>query len=190
VKVAEYFKINLNKTSNRIDIYEQKQKRKKIALLSTFWIVLFAILAVGVFTTYLTYKKIENKKAVVQQLQKQIETLEASESYLSQNDVYALMDLAKNRISWAKKLVGLAQSLPRDIAITELNYRSNLLQIHGISKIKKGQKDLDRVMSIIEHIESNDEMNTDFTDIKFKLSNRIKHENQEILSFEISCPVR
>ena len=49
--------------------------------------------------------------------------------------------------------------------------------------------DLDRVMEIIKDIQAREEVQGKFAGLKFRSSNRISHKDQEILSFEIGCPV-
>jgi Tfp pilus assembly protein PilN len=154
-----------------------------------YWVVIILIIGTTVYFTNQTSKKIDRKVNTIDELKSQIQALETAESYISREDVYALADLANRRIEWARKLIGLSEALPRDIAITELDFNGSILTIKGISKVKTRQKDLDRVMDIIDRIKTNAESKLDFTNMKFKFSNRIKHKEQEILSFEIVSPI-
>jgi Tfp pilus assembly protein PilN len=187
--LVNYFTINLNKAANRLDIYEQKRKRVRIFYAGIYSLVVFILAAAALYFTFLTDQRIKEKKETIDQLQAQIEALEASETYISKEDVYSLVDLADRRVDWSLNLIWLARALPKDIAITELDFNNNMLIIKGISKVKAHQKDLDRVMDIIDRIQFTAEPYSDFEAMKFKFTNRIKHLDQEILSFEISCPI-
>lgn len=187
--MVKHFKINLNKAANRLDIYEQNKRRKSATMVAFYVIVVFLLIGISGYFTYTTQKEIDQKKEILANIEEQIEELEASDTYISRDDVYGLVDLVDMRVDWARRLLLLARSLPRDIAITELNYRSNYLTIKGISKVKKRQKDLDRVMEIIRDIQSREETQNMFAGLKFRSSNRISHNDQEVLNFEIGCPV-
>ncbi|MCP4633344.1 MAG: hypothetical protein GY855_10495 [candidate division Zixibacteria bacterium] len=184
-----YFKINLNKASNRLDIYEQKKKHKAVMMGVFYWVIVVAIIGSIAYFTKETSNRIDLKRDAIAQLESQIQALETSESYISKEDVYALADLANRRVDWARRLIGIADALPKDIAITELDFNGDLLVIKGISRVKTRQKDLDRVMDIIDRIKAGSESKFDFANMKFKFSNRIKHKEQEILNFEIVSPI-
>jgi hypothetical protein len=83
----------------------------------------------------------------------------------------------------------LGNILPKDVAITELVYddRLNVFLIKGISKVKPNLKDLDLVVSIIDVVKSNEDFSSDFSEIKFQSSQRIKQSDQEMVKFEIAC---
>ena len=185
------YKINLNKASNRLDQFEQKQQKRRVAAIVFFFAVLVGITAVSVVFSQQTQMKIKNLESEMAVIDQEITQLSASSQYLSPEDIFALSQLATTRMTWTEKFNVLGQILPRDVALTELyyDYQINSLRIKGISRVNPEMKDLDLVVSIVNLIKNNADFSKDFIDIKFSSSTRIKHQEQEIIEFEIECLV-
>ena len=186
---AQSYKINLNKASNRLDQFESGRKRRKFISLGFFFILVLAGTAFVVYRASLVQKSIDAQKAELTDIQNKIDQLEASTEYLSPEDIFTLANVARGRMTWSEKLAVLADILPKDVAITELTYDNNLkaFMIKGVSKVRTDMKDLDLVVSIIDILKAQPEFTRDFSEIKFQSSQRIKHNDQEIVKFEIAC---
>jgi len=185
------YKINLNKASNRFDQFEQKQKKKRVVAIGFYFAVIIIIAALAIFKSYQTQKIIDGYEAELAGIENEIDRLEASAAYLSPEDIFALAELATTRLTWTEKFNILGTILPKDVAITELSYdyQVKTLTVKGISKVNPSKKDLDLVVSIVDLIKGNEKFSSDFLDVKFSSSNRIKHHEQEIVEFEIACIV-
>lgn len=189
---AKYYSTNLNKASNQLDQFEQAQKRKKaLSLVFLFAVILVAMGVVG-YKTFQVQKTIERYRSEYQLIEDRIIRLEASSDYLSPEDVFALANITRERLTWSEKLSVLGNILPRDVAITELTYDGNLnaFLIKGISKVKPGLKDLDLVVAIINLVKAQEGFSSDFSEIKFQSSQRVKYREQEMVRFEIACLIK
>jgi Tfp pilus assembly protein PilN len=186
---AQSYKINLNKSSNRLDQYENTKKKRKIIAIAFFFLLVLIGSGLVVYKTSQVQKKIAAQKTELQDIQTKIEQLEASTEYLSPEDIFNLANVARKRLTWSEKLAVLSDILPQDIAITELNYDGNMkaFLIKGVSKVRADMKDLDLVVSIIDLLKAQPEFASDFSEIKFQSSQRVKHTSQEIVRFEIAC---
>ncbi len=186
---AKYFSINLNKASNRLDQFEQAQNRRKAVSLGVFFVFLAVIMGAVGYKAYLTQKTIDSLQAELNAIDAKITSLEASSDYLSPEDLFTLANITRNRKIWSEKLEILGNILPQDVAITDLSYDRNVnaFMIKGISKVKQGMKDLDLVVAIINVVKSQEDFSGDFSDIKFQSSRRVKHQDQEMVRFEIAC---
>lgn len=186
---AQYYKINLNKASNRLDQFEQTQVRRRIVSISVFFLFVLAGMGVIVYKTYKVEQTIKSQRAELQSIQDKINQLEASTDYLSPEDIFTLASVAHSRLTWSEKLAILGNILPKDVAITELSYDDNLnaFVIKGVSRVRADMKDLDLVVSIIDLMKAQEQFGADFSEIKFQSSQRIKHGSQEIVKFEIAC---
>jgi len=189
---AQYFKINLNKASNRLDQFESTRKKRKVVSVVVFFIFIFAAMGFAVYKTTQLQTLIDSRKAELQSIQEKIDQLEASSDYLSPEDIFTLANVARGRLTWSRKLSILGNILPKDVAITELTYDETMkaFVIKGISKVKAEMKDLDLVVSIIDIIKAEENFSTDFSEIKFQSSQRVKRGEQEIVKFEIACLLR
>ncbi len=186
---AKYFSINLNKASNRLDQFEQMQRRRKVVTIAAFYAVMILIAAAVGYRSYRTDLKIDRMREEVAAIEEKIAKLESSTDYLSPEDIFTLSEVATSRLVWSEKVSVLGNILPRDVAITELVYddRLHVFLIKGISKVRPGLKDLDLVVAIIDVVKSNEDFSSDFSEIKFQSSQRIKQEEQEMVKFEIAC---
>jgi Tfp pilus assembly protein PilN len=188
MKVQSY-RINLNKASNRLDQFENTRKRRKIVAMGFFFLLI--LLGTG-FVLYKANKVnnlIEGQRAELQSIEDKIAQLEASSDYLSPEDIFTLAHMTQSRLNWSHKLASLGEILPKDVVITELKYDESMrvFTIKGVSKVRLDIKDLDLVVSIIDLLKAQPEFVKDFNEIKFQSSQRIRHDNQEIVKFEIAC---
>lgn len=186
---AKHYAINLNKASNRMDQYEQAQKRRKVISVVLFYIAILVIAGAVGYQSNKTQRKIDSLKTEVASIENRIAQLESSSDYLSPDDIFTLSEVTTKRLIWSEKISILGNILPKDVAITELNYdgRQNAFLIKGISKVKQGMKDLDLVVAIINVVKSNEDFSRDFSEIKFQSSQRVKQGDQEMVNFEIAC---
>jgi Tfp pilus assembly protein PilN len=186
-----YYKVNFNKASNRLDQSAVKQKRRVIMAIGFYFLVVVLATSLAVYKSVQNHKKITNLRSTLSQIDEEINSLQASSEHLSPQDIYTLAELAKNRLTWTEKLDVLGRILPKDVTITGLDYDAqiNALLIKGITKVNPRMKDLDTVNSILDIIKTDHNFSSGFIDIKFGGSDRIKHLNQELISFEISCLV-
>jgi len=186
---AKYYSINLNKASNRMDQFEQAQKRRKFISFLLFYAALIVIAAAVGYRSYKTEQKIDKIRDEVNTIESRISDLESSTDYLSPEDIFTLSEVAATRLVWSEKMSVLGNILPKDVALTELVFddRLHVFLIKGISKVKPNLKDLDLVVSIIDVVKSNEDFSADFSEIKFQSSQRIKQGDQEMVMFEIAC---
>jgi hypothetical protein len=189
---ARYYAINLNKASNRLDQFEQAQKRRKIVSLVFLFVVILAAMGVVGYKTFQVQKTLEAYRVEYQSIEDKITQLEASSDYLSPEDIFTLANITKERLTWSEKLSVLGNILPKDVTITELAYDGNLnaFLIKGISKVRPGLKDLDLVVAIINLVKAQEDFSSDFSEIKFQSSQRVRHHDQEIVKFEIACLIK
>ncbi len=189
---ARYYSINLNKASNRLDQFEQAQRRRKALSLAFLFAVILAVMGVVGYKTFQVQKTIEEYRSEYRSIEDRIIQLEASSDYLSPEDVFTLANIARERLIWSEKLSVLGNILPKDVAVIELAYDGNLkaFLIKGISKVKPGLKDLDLVVAIINLVKAQEGFSSDFSEIKFQSSQRVKYRDQEIVRFEIACLIK
>jgi cell division protein FtsL len=186
---AKHYSVNLNKASNRMDQFEQMQKRRKFISLLAFYVAMMVIAGAVGYRSYRTEQKIKDIRGEVEFIEKKIAELETSSDFLSPEDIFTLSEVASTRLVWSEKMSVLGNILPKDVAITELVFddRLKVFLIKGISKVKPNLKDLDLVVSIIDVVKSNEDFSSDFSEIKFQSSQRIKQSDQEMVKFEIAC---
>jgi len=185
------YKINLNKESNRFDRFEQKQKNKRVMAIGFYFLIIMVVAALAIIKSYQTQRVIDGYQAELDYIIEEIKNLKTSAEYLSPEDIFALTELATTRLTWTEKFNVLGKILPKDVAITDLTYDQHIstLSIKGISKVKADTKDLDLVVSIINLIKANENFYSDFVDVRFSSSTRLKYHDQEIIEFEIACIV-
>jgi cell division protein FtsL len=189
---AQYYKINLNKASNRLDQFESGRKKRKYVSLALFFLLVLAGIGFAGYKSYQIQQLIKSQEAELLSIETKIEQLESSSDYLSPEDIFTLANVAQSRLAWSEKLAMLGDILPKDVAITELSFDDDLKSfvIKGVSKVKSDLKDLDLVVSIIDILKAEVNFSSDFAEIKFQSSQRVKHNEQEIVKFEIACVLK
>jgi len=186
------YKINLNKSSNRLDQFEVQQHKRRVFALSFFFVSLVIITGLAVFFSMKTQNKINTYETELARIDGEIAKLQASAQFISPDDIFALAEVANNRITWTEKLSVLGQIFPEDAVITELyyDYQLKVLRINGVSKVKAQMRDLDLVVAIVDLMKNNEDFAKDFSNIRFSSSTRIKNKGQDMVKFQIECLVR
>lgn len=186
-----YYKINLNKASNRMDQFAQRQQRRVVMAVGAYFLVIVIIAGFVIYKAMQNQRTINSLKGNLAQIDSEIDRLQASSEFLSPQDIYTLAELANNRLTWTEKLDVLGRILPKEVTLTGLDYdyQVNSLTIKGITKVSLRMKDLDVINSIIDIIKSDPNFSSGFVDIKFGGSDRVKRQNQELIAFEIYCLV-
>jgi len=186
-----YYKINLNKASNRMDQFAQRQQRRVVIAMGTYFLVIVLIAGFVIYKAMQNQRTINSLKGNLAQIDGEIDRLQASSEFLSPQDIYTLAELANNRLTWTEKLDVLGRILPKEVTLTGLDYdyQVNSLTIKGITKVSIRMKDLDVINSIIDIIKADPNFSSGFVDIKFGGSDRVKRQNQELIAFEIYCLV-
>jgi hypothetical protein len=181
-----YFTINLNKFG------ELRKQREAESRLFMSIVVIFAIIAVVLYATVLYFNfslgnKLENRRELLQAIDREIQQYQESGEYLSTSDLERLARTSTERIFWANKLIALADITTDKIAITHFAYKDDILSLYGITQVDIEEREFDLIHEFIENLRVNDQINLDFDEIRFVRSNRDREKDVEILRFQIDC---
>ncbi len=182
-----YFKINLNKYGElRRQI--EAEKRTFTATALSFIIIAAILCGFVIFLNTDLQAKIDNRRALLSDIKKEIESYQVSGEYLSSNDLKRMAKISTERIFWAKKLVALSEQTTDKIAITHFTFKGNTLRLFGITQMDKKQKEFDLIIEdFIAKLKSNEQISSDFPEITFMKSRRDFEKDVEILRFQIDC---
>ncbi len=182
-----YFKINLNKYGElRRQI--ESEKRTFTATALSFIIITAILCGVVIFLNADLQAKINNRRVLLSDIKKEIESYQVSGEYLSSKDLERMAKISTERIFWAKKLVALSEQTTDKIAITHFSFKGNTLRLFGITQMDKKQKEFDLIIEdFIAKLKSNEQISSDFPEITFMKSRRDFEKDVEILRFQIDC---
>ncbi|MCF6237848.1 MAG: PilN domain-containing protein [Candidatus Marinimicrobia bacterium] len=178
-------KINLNHASSKAARVEIRRERLRWTY---FGLVLLFLSLNGVWLMYENTQfnnLIEAKKDQMAQIEAQIEELKQEGMDLSRDDIIELSKLERGRKLWSSKLNALGLLIPHDMALTHLDYKSDILIIEGISRIYHDEREFDIIEEFIERLKSSELFSSDFTDIKFSKYSRLTIMAQDVVNFEI-----
>lgn len=181
-----YFKINLNKYG---EIRMREESERKTFLNAVLFFVISSLLLYGVFWFMLygsLQRKYKNRVAFKVQVEKDLKGFQRDSLSLSIADLENLAKYNK-RIFWTRKLQALAEKTSDKMAITHFSYKNGTFSLFGITKVDKNQKEFDLIDDFIATLKSNEQISTDFPDIKFIKSLRDKEQDVDILRFQIDC---
>ena len=184
-----YFTINLNKYG------ELKKKAAQETKTFRYVSISFVLISIIFYIIFLTINsnlqaKLNNRKALLSDIKKEIKSYKVSGEYLSKKDLERLAQLSTERIFWAKKLVALAEKTTDKIAITHFSFKNDVLRLYGITKVDREQKEFDLIDDFIKRLKENKQISVDFPEIQFVKSARDKEKEVDILRFEIDCYAR
>ena len=179
------FTINLNKGEDLAEREARWRKRREIITL-TVLVIFVAVLSMINFQQYSTAEAVlQTKRNIINQIDRQLDSLKKTGKNISKDDVLALAKLEKNRVLWTKKMLAIGELIPEEMAITFMEYKNNILLLRFIAKIKRDEKEFDRVKEMIDKLRYSPMFFRDFSELKLKEQHRGDIEEQSILSFSV-----
>ena len=180
--------INLNQSYSSSEIKLKKDENTRWVYFSLILLALLGNLFWCIHINMNINQLIEQREDTIAQLGVDTEKLkQKGRINLSKKDIENLYNVEKNRITWADKFTEFANITPEDMAITRIVFRNNRCTINAISLINENEKEFAIVENLINTLQSSEIISKDFSNIKFKSSQRKITRGQEILVFVIEA---
>ena len=180
--------INLNQSFSSSEIKQKKDENTRWVYFSLILVALLGNLFWFIHINMNINQLIEQREDTIAQLGVDTEKLkQKGRINLSKKDIENLYNVEKNRVTWADKFTEFANITPEDMAITGIVFRNNKFTINAISLINENEKEFAIVENLINTLQSSEIISKDFSNIKFKSSQRKITRGQEILVFVIEA---
>ena len=180
--------INLNQSYSSSEIKLKKDENTRWVYFSLILGALLGNLFWFIHINMDINQLIEQRENTIAQLGVDTEKLkQKGRINLSKKDIENLYNVEKYRITWADKFTEFANITPEDMAITGIVFRNNKFTINAISLINENEKEFAIVENLINTLQSSEKISKDFSNIKFKSSQRKITRGQEILVFVIEA---
>jgi len=180
--------INLNQSFSSSEIKLKKDENTRWVYFTLILLALLGNLFWFIHINMNINQLIEQRKDTIAQLGVDTDKLkQKGRINLSKKDIENLYNVENNRITWADKFTEFANITPEDMAITGIVFRNNKFTINAISLINKNEKEFAIVENLINKLQSSEIISKDFSNIKFKSSQRKITRGQEILVFVIEA---
>ena len=180
--------INLNQSYSSSEIKLKKDENTRWVYFSLILVALLGNLFWFIHINININQLIEQREDTIAQLGVDTEKLkQKGRINLSKKDIENLYKVEINRITWADKFTEFANITPEDMAITGIVFRNNKFTINAISLINENEKEFAIVENLINTLQSSEIISKDFSNIKFKSSERKITRGQEILVFVIEA---
>lgn len=188
--MVERFLINLNRGEGREEKLARWRRRRE-SLTMTVFLIIFLIMSAFNYNNHKSLQSlIDAKESKVTRINRELDELKRQGQNVSKEDVMSIANLEKTRFLWTKKFFAISDMLPKDLAVTGMEFANDIFTIRYIAKVKKDEKDFDRISEVIELMKGTQDFYSDFANIKFDQSHRIIVDSQDILSFSIKCDLR
>ncbi len=179
------FTINLNKGEDIAERDARWRKRREIVTM-TLLVLFVIILSLVNYQQYNTIEGlIQTKQNIIDNIDRQLDSLEKTGKNISKEDVLALAKLEKERVLWTKKFLGLGLELPEEMAITYMEYKNKVLLLRFIATIKGKEKEFDKVKEIIDKLRATPLFFRDFQEMLLKEQHQSVVAEQRVLSFSV-----
>ena len=180
--------INLNQSYSSSEIKLKKDENTRWVYFSLIQLALLGNLFWFIHINLNINQLIEQREDTISQLGVDTEKLkQKGRINLSKKDIENLYNVEQNRVTWADKFTEFANITPEDMAITGIVFRNNKFTINAISLINENEKEFAIVENLINTLQSSEIISKDFSNIKFKSSQRKITRGQEILVFVIEA---
>ena len=180
--------INLNQSYSSSEIKLKKDENTRWVYFSLILLALLGNLFWFIHINMNINQLIEQREDTIAQLGVDTEKLkQKGRINLSKKDIENLYNVEHNRVTWADKFTEFANITPEDMAITGIVFRNNKFTINAISLINENEKEFAIVENLINTLQSSEIISKDFSNIKFKSSQRKITRGQEILVFVIEA---
>ena len=180
--------INLNQSYSSSEIKLKKDENTRWVFFTIILLTLLSNLFWFIHINMNINQLIEQREDTIAQLGVDTEKLkQKGRINLSKKDIENLYNVENNRVTWADKFTEFANITPEDMAITGIVFRNNKFTINAISLINENEKEFAIVENLINTLQSSEIISKDFSNIKFKSSQRKITRGQEILVFVIEA---
>ena len=180
--------INLNQSFSSTEIKQKKEENTRWVFFAFILLALLGNLFWFIHINMDINQLIKQREDTIVQLGVDTEKLkQKGRINLSKKDIENLYNVEKNRVTWADKFKEIAVITPEDMAITGIVFRNNKFTINAISLINENEKEFAIVENLINTLQGNEIISKDFSNIKFKSSERKMTRGQEILVFVIEA---
>ena len=180
--------INLNQSFSSTEIKQKKEENTRWVFFAFILLALLGNLFWFIHINMDINQLIKQREDTIVQLGVDTEKLkQKGRINLSKKDIENLYNVEKNRVTWADKFKEIAVITPEDMAITGIVFRNNKFTINAISLINENEKEFSIVENLIKTLQENEAISKDFSEIKFKSSERKMTRGQEILVFVIEA---
>ena len=180
--------INLNQSFSSTEIKQRKEENIRWIFFTVILLALMGNLFWFIHINMDINQLIKQREDTIAQLGVDTEKLkQKGRINLSKKDIENLYNVENNRITWADKFKDIAVITPEDMAITGIVFRNNKFIINAISLINENEKEFAIVENLIKTLQGNEAISKDFSEIKFKSSERKITRGQEILVFVIEA---
>ena len=180
--------INLNQSYSSSEIKLKKDENTRWVFFTFIFLALLGNLFWFIHLNLNINQLIVQREDTIAQLLIDTEQLkQEGRINLSKKDIENLYNVEKNRVTWADKFTEFANITPEDMAITGIVFRNNKFTINAISLINENEKEFAIVENLINTLQSSEKISKDFSNIKFKSSQRKITRGQEILVFVIEA---
>ena len=184
-------KINLNQTVSKAQINFINKEKKRwyvFGLISALFLCnLIWLLSINSKMSKIIEQRTDTINSIVL---KTNNLKKKGQINLSKKDINNLYKFELKRIFWTEKLIALSKITPDDMAVTKLEFKGKKLFISAISNIGSGEKEFTVVENFMKKIDSNNEFNKDFKDIKFDYLDKERAKSDELLSFKVEAKLR
>ena len=180
--------INLNQSFSSSEIKQKKDENTRWVFFTFIFLALLGNLFWFIQLNLNINQLIVQREDTIAQLLIDTEQLkQEGRINLSKKDIENLYNVEKNRVTWADKFTEFGNITPEDMAITGIVFRNNKFTINAISLINENEKEFAIVENLINTLQSSEIISKDFSNIKFKSSQRKITRGQEILVFVIEA---
>ena len=181
-----YFKINLNKYG---DLKLQTERENKVFYQAIAFFLLGMVIVLGIhfYNNSKLKAKVNNRAQYLRNTEHELTKYQASDDYLSSQDLDRLEQTFSNRIFWANKLVALSQEIDSKLAVRKFTYQNGILTLNGITPIDNNVREIDLVNEFVMRLKSNPEISNDFPEIKIGPINTQEVKDTKIMEFIIEC---
>ncbi|HNZ07332.1 MAG: hypothetical protein KBA79_01320 [Candidatus Cloacimonetes bacterium] len=183
---AFYFKINLNKYGD-LKIQTEREKKNFYQAIAVFVLGTLIILGVHFVLSSRLGAKVDSRRKFLKETERQLESFQTSDDYLSSQDLDRLEQTFNNRIFWANKLVALSQEIDNKLAVRKFTFANGVLTLNGITPVDNNVRELDLINEFILRLKSNPEISNDFPQIKSGLITKQMVKDTAIMEFVIEC---
>jgi len=183
------FRINLNKFG-----HEQKQKEAQ----ERNFVILFAVL-IGLLVASFGWlflldgrlnDRIDNRQQLYDQISREINRLESSETYVSEADIHRLSEEEFGRIRWAELLARFSEYGKDAFKIESLEFKHGRLALKGVMPLKSGEVEVAKIYEIMDWFRNDPFISDVFPDIEFGYAHRKTMNKNTIISFGIDMKTK
>jgi len=189
----KYIKINLNQVVSRFQREEIRIERNRNYISLGLVLCFLALFSFNSYTNFKINKLTEDRETKIKNIEDQINLLISTKQFVDQvenTDITNLSKFEDTRTYWTPKIQALTNLTPVEMALTEIEFNSKILELTAVIKFEEGMDTEKWGVQLVQDMKNDPDINNNFINIRLADSYKGEIQGQKTFFYDIEAKIK